>query len=597
MPVPPKPAPHQQKLTAALEALRLGQLDRAETLLRDVIADRPSHAEALGTLGLLTARTGRPEEAERFFGRLARVAPKSILAHDSRGIALTRLGRSHEALVSFDRALALDARDAGVWNNRGIALFSLERVADALMCFDKAVVLQPRFAAAHDSRGIALTHLKRFQESIDAFDRAIALERNNAGFLVNRGVTFGHMGRFQEALESHGRACVLAPDSMPAHRGCAAALENLARYEEAAQGYDRAIGLAPRDAGALTGRANVDYARGRHQEALTGYAAAIAADPEYADAHWDESLCRLAMGDYKLGWEKYEWRWKSILAGARPDLPGPVWKGDFSIAGKTLLVLAEQGLGDTLQFCRYVPMLAAAGVRVVLEAPRPLIRLLTGLAGASRMVAAGEKRPGFDAWAPMMSLPLAFRTTLAAIPAAVPYLRAAPEAAAAWRNRLASLTGRKVGLVWAGSPRPDDPLSDGMDGRRSLALQRYFPFFDVPGISLVSLQKGAASGQTRMLAPGMILHDHTMELDDFADTAALVEALDLVISVDTAVAHLAGALGKPVWILNRHDQCWRWLRDRADSPWYPTARLFHQQTPGGWSAVIHDVTGALRAGT
>ena len=596
MPVPPKPVPHQQKLTAALEALRLGQTGRAETLLRNVIADRPSHIEALGTLGLLTLRTGRPEEAERLFGRLARVAPKSHAAHDSRGIALTRLGRYNEALASFDRAQVLNEGNAETWNNRGIALFSLERVAEALACFDKALALQQNFAAAHNSRGIALTHLGRFQEAIGSFDRAIVLERDNAEFLVNRGVTFGHMGRFQEALESHERARAHAPDSMPAHRGCAAALENLARYEEAAQGYDRAIGLAPRDTGALTGRANVDYARGRYQEALKHYAAAVEADPEYADAHWDESLCRLAMGDYARGWEKYEWRWKSVLAKVKPDVPGPRWSGDFPIAGKTILVVAEQGLGDSLQFCRYVPMLAAAGAHVVLEVPRLLTRLLSGLAGHPVIVAEGEKRPGFDAWIPMMSLPLAFRTTLETVPDSVPYTHAGPEAAA-WRSRLASLPGRKIGLVWAGASRPDDPLSHAVDRRRSFTIQQYFPFFNVPGVSLISLQKSASPAWAHALLPGMILHDHTAELDDFADTAALVEALDLVISVDTAVAHLAGALGKPVWILNRHDQCWRWLRDRADSPWYPTARLFHQQTPGDWSGVIRDVTEALRAGT
>ena len=596
MPVPPKPAPHQQKLTAALECLRLGQTGRAETLLRAVLTDRPSQAEALNLLGLLTARTGRVEEAERLFGRLIRVAPKNHAAHDNRGAALTRLRRYNEALACFGQAQTLSPGNAGIWNNRGIALSGLEQVEDALACFDKALAAQPHFAAANDSRGIALTRLRRFAEAIAAFDRAIGLERGNAEFLVNRGVTLGHMGRFQEALETYGRACAAAPESMRAHRGRATALEHLARYDEAIAAYDRALALVPRDVGALTGRANALYASGRHAEALEGYAAAIASDPDYADAHWDESLCRLAMGDYETGWEKYEWRWKAALAGARPDIPEPCWKGDFPIAGKTLLVVAEQGLGDSLQFCRYVPMLAALGARVVVEVPRPLARLLSGLTGDPVVITEGERRPAFDAWTPMLSLPLAFRTTLAAIPAEVPYLRADPDAAAAWRERLSVLPGRKVGVVWAGAPKPDDPLSNTMDGRRSVTLEHYAPFFSVPGVSLISLQKGPPAVQAAALSPGMVLHDWTGELNDFADTAALIAALDLVISVDTSVAHLAGALEKPAWVLNRYDQCWRWLHGRTSSPWYPTARLFQQKTPGGWSGVIQDVAAALRAG-
>jgi len=246
-----------------------------------------------------------------------------------------------------------------------------------------------------------------------------------------------------------------------------------------------------------------------------------------------------------------------------------------------------------LQFCRYVPMLARRA-RVILEAPRPLVRLLSGLEGVAAIVAEGEPPPEYDGWIPLMSLPLAFGATLGTIPRSIPYLHADPERSAMWKARLGALPGRKVGLVWAGSPRHGQPRANLIDRRRSMPLSHYAPLAGVPGISLISLQKGDASGQ----APpdGTRLHDWTGELHDFADTAALVDALDLVVSVDTSVVHLAGALGKPVWVLNRYDQCWRWLWGRTDSPWYPTARLFQQRTPGDWAGVVSDVADALRAG-
>ncbi|MSP00216.1 MAG: glycosyltransferase family 41 protein [Acetobacteraceae bacterium] len=594
MPVTPTLSAHQRKLAAAAEALQRGRVAEGEALLREVLASRPSNAEALWQLGQLTMRAGRVNEAERLFGRLTRAEPKSAAAHTSRGFALAHLGRLNEALASFERVVALTPRDSDAWSNRGIALTNLRRTVDAAASFRKAVELRPDNGHAHNNLGIALTNLGRFPDAIASFDRAIGLMPGNAEYHVNRGVTFGHMAQFEDALDSYDRAAALVGVFMEAHRGRAGALENLARYDEALLAYDQALALAPQDVGALTGRANVNYAMGQHDQALTDYAAATGVDANYADAHWDESLCRLAMGDYEHGWEKYEWRWKSALAHAKPAIPGSPWLGDTPIEGKTILVLGEQGLGDSLQFCRYLPTLAARA-RVILEVPRPLAGLLAKLEGVSAVIVAGDRRPAFDAWAPMMSLPLAFRTTLATIPATVPYLRADPEQTAGWRDRLASLPGRKVGLVWSGAPRPEDPHSYAIDRRRSMTLAHFAPLASVPGVSLISLQKGAPAEQTKNPPDGMTLHDWTDELDDFENTAALVEALDLVIAVDTSVAHLAGGLGKPVWVLNRFDLCWRWLRNRTSSPWYPTARLFHQQTPGAWPDAMRDVAAALRA--
>jgi hypothetical protein len=327
---------------------------------------------------------------------------------------------------------------------------------------------------------------------------------------------------------------------------------------------------------------------GRRREALASCDRAIALKPDSPEARFNRAACHLALGDYERGWEEYEWRWQTRHAAALPDLPGPLWQGN---ANQTILVHAEQGFGDSLQFCRYVPMLAKRAT-VVLDVPRPLVRLLSSLDCDVRIVARGDDLPPFDAWIPMLSLPRAFNTTLATVPAAVPYLRADPEQASRWRDRVAALPGRKVGLVWAGSPLSPQPRALAMDRRRSMTLQQFAPLAALPGLCLISLQKGDAA--TQKPPAGMVLHDWTEELHDFADTAALVAAMDLVISVDTSVVHLAGALARPVWVLNRYDQCWRWLSDRTDSPWYPTARLFRQPEPGDWSSVIGEVAKALR---
>ncbi|MFI4983096.1 MAG: hypothetical protein ACHQIO_22320 [Nevskiales bacterium] len=317
--------------------------------------------------------------------------------------------------------------------------------------------------------------------------------------------------------------------------------------------------------------------------------------PDYPNAHWHESMCRLLIGDFPAGWPKYEWRWRTeVGANEKRTFAQPLWLGEQNIAGNTVLVHAEQGLGDTIQFCRYATLLANCGAHVVLEVQLPLVRLIASL-GVGTVVAFGDRLPPFDLHCPLLSLPLAFQTTLETIPAPQSYLSADPIQAEAWRRRLAPLPGRRVGLVWAGLARRNQPDAMATDRRRSITLGHLAPLAALPGVSFISLQKGEPATQTRSPPAGMQVHDFTDELADFADTAALVVGLDLVISVDTAVAHLAGALGTEVWILNRFDTCWRWLLNRDDSPWYPSARLFRQPSFGDWDSVIDRIGNELRA--
>jgi Glycosyltransferase family 9 (heptosyltransferase) len=307
-------------------------------------------------------------------------------------------------------------------------------------------------------------------------------------------------------------------------------------------------------------------------------------------------MCRLLIGDLYRGWEKNEWRWETeqIRHGKR-SFPQPLWLGSDEIAGKSVLLHAEQGLGDTIQFCRYAPLVAARGARVILEVQAPLHDLLCTLSRAVQIVSAGDPLPDFDLHCPLLSLPLAFATRLETIPSATPYLSSQEGKTRAWRERLGQHEKPRIGVAWAGNPRKELPGANRIDGQRSIAFDRLAPLFQITTCEFFSLQKG--DDAVRQLRDSILrqrVMDYTDDLHDFADTAALIENLDLVISVDTSVAHVAGALGKPFWLLNRYNTCWRWLLDREDSPWYPTARLFRQDATREWDSVVARIATALR---
>lgn len=403
-------------------------------------------------------------------------------------------------------------------------------------------------------------------------DEAIALyaglqqrHPDDAGVALRLGIALAMAGRLVAAVGKLEHAVALAPDH-------AEAQDWLGRTLATIHWHDRA------------------------PDAIAPLSRAVAAAPEDGRRHMKLAVALLSCGRLGEAWPHYAWRWPvfgETEGGRQPrqalERPDPAaWHG------RRLLVFAEQGLGDTLQFLRYVPMAAAAAGEVILEVPGPLAALAATVAPGIRVVADGDPLPAHDATVPLLHLPWAFGTELASIPGKVPYLRTDPVRATAWRRRLAELPGLRVGLVWAGDPRPDRPGANRIDRRRSLRLAALAPLAGVPGVSFVSLQKGAGARQAAMPPPGLVLHDWTTELRDFADTAALMAGLDLVISADTSPVHLAGALARPVWLLNRYDSCWRWLRDRDDSPWYPTLRQFRQPAPGEWAPVVARVAEALR---
>ena len=409
--------------------------------------------------------------------------------------------------------------------------------------------MRPDYAAALNNRGNTLKELKRFDEALASFDRALAVRPDYADALNNRGNTSKELKRFDEALAS----------------------------------YDGALAVRPEHAEALNNRGNSLNEQKRFDEALASYDRALAVRPDYADAHWNESLVRLLTGDFARGWEKFEWRWKNESLNLSPrNFAQPLWLGENGIAGKTILLHSEQGLGDTIQFCRYAPLVAARGARVLLQVPESLQDLMASLAGVAQVIGSTSKLPDFDLHSPLLSLPLAFGTRLDTIPSATPYLSASSESVRSWNISLGLKYRPRIGLVWSGNPAHKN------DHNRSIKLETLLPLLDIDA-TFVSLQKDIHADDASVLKDRSDLLNFGDKLKDFSETAGLVSNLDLVISVDTSVAHLAGALAKPVWVLLPFLSDWRWLLDRDDSPWYPTARLFRQHAAGDWSGVVGDV--------
>jgi tetratricopeptide (TPR) repeat protein len=642
-------------LAQALALHQQGHLAEAERLYRAILAAQPDHADALHFLGLIRFVNGAHAEALRLIAQAMRAHPPSLQVLLNHGIVLNALNRPLEAVQSFERAIALDASCAEAHNNRGVVLAALGRNDEALESYRAALAVAPDYAEAHFNRGNALKDLGRLDEALDSHQRAVALRPDYAEALANRGFVLQALGRFDEALAScdgalalrpdiaeahsnrgnvlkelkrfaealtsYDRAVALRPDYPEAHSNRGHALHELERFEDALASFERALALRPDHVAALTNRAATLHALkrfdealescaralalrpddveallnhgtalselGRNDAALAAYDRALAVRPDMPEVHWNQATLRLLTGDFARGWAEYEWRWKrEAMAAAMRDFARPLWRGE-ELAGKTVLLHSEQGFGDAIQFCRYAPLVAARGAQVILEVEKPLQALMQSLAGPHRVIAKGEPLPDFDMHCPLMSLPLAFDTQLETIPATVPYLHAPAQKAAAWRERLADKPRPLIGLAWSGN------AAHPRDRERSMALHALAPVLDVAA-GFVSLQKDVRSVDAAALAQrGNILQVGDM-LGDFSDTAALVAELDLVIAVDTAVVHLAGALGKPVWILVQATPDWRWLLARDDSPWYPTARLFRQDATRTWDGAIARVRDALR---
>ena len=568
-------------------ALReLGDIDGAAASYERAFALDPTMASALGNEATLLRADKRLEAAEAVLRRALAAAPAYADAWNELGNCLQDLKRPEEALEAYDRALAINPDHVQALGNAAIAFSTLKRHEEALAFCDRALALKPDDANALNNRGSALRGLKRHDEAIADFRRTLALMPDRADTHNNLGVALNESDRFEEALEAFSRTIALDPALGEAYGNRGNALRELRRFEEALADYDIGIGLKANLRDTLNNRGICLAEMRRFDAALAAFDDATAVDPAFADPAWNRALIQILTGDYAEGWRNYEQRWKREDF---KDKPNPYrkkpWLGEGDIAGKILLLTAEPGLGDTLQMLRYAPLLARRGAKVLAAVQTPLVELTRGVEGIWRALGEGQVIAHWDAFIPTMSLPLAFGSTLATIPQNIPYVFADAAVRAAWAARLGPRIRPRIGLVWSGSREHKN------DHNRSIPLKTLLPLLDLDA-EFVSLQVDYREADLALLQQDGRILNLKDEIKSFADTAAIMDQLDLVISVDTSVAHLAGAMGRPLWLLLPYTPDYRWGLDVEDSPWYPTARLWRQGQERQWAPVIERVSAA-----
>ena len=539
----------QPDLRQGMALHQAGKLDEARRCYERVLQTRPNDPNALHLLGLVCLASHQLNQAAAFVQGALKVLPRYAEAHCS-------LGRVYEAQKKLDEAIA---------------------------SYRQAVALKPDYleaichlATAHEARG-------NLDEVIAAYQRALVIKPDFAGVHGNLGNAHLAQGKPDLAIAAYRRALAIDPNLAEFQNSLGIALKTLGRSTEAVIAYRRALALKPNYVEAHSNLGSVLHGQGMFAEALASYERAEAIDPGYAEAHYNESLVQLLLGKLSIGWKKYEHRKREARNFARPE-----WRGETSLTGKSILLYAEQGLGDTLQFIRYIPLVAERGATIFLEVQPSLKDLLSPFPRVKATYGKGDALPDFDFCCPLMSLPFAFATRLPSIPVIVPYLDAPVESVKKWRGALAPVKAPRVGVIWAGNPFHKN------DRHRSIPLEQFQTIFDEPAVRFVGLQKLLKPGDGELLARRPEVMNLSSEIKNFADTAAIIAQLDLVITVDTSVAHLAGALGKATWVLLPLVPDWRWLLNREDSPWYPSVRLFRQPAMHDWDSVLQRVRAELK---
>jgi Flp pilus assembly protein TadD len=572
------------------QCYQAGLLPDAEAAFARAVRDRPDHADAWCMLGVVRKARGDRDGAAAAYREALRARPGFPEALNNLGNLLTLQDRPGEAATHLRELIRLRPDSAEAHNNLGAALRNLGRHDEAEACYREALRLKPAYPDAANNLGNTLTNREKYEEAVGAFRLALRLRPDFPEVHNNLGIALARLGRHAEAGDHYRAALRLKPDYPEALYNLGGLLAESGNPGEAIKTYREALRLRPGYPEALRNLGNTLMAVADPIGATACYEELLRLNPDNPDAHLARAIARLVLGDYERGWPEYEWRWKVAEFTPRP-YPQPRWDG-ASLAGRTVLLWAEQGLGDTIQYARFAAGVKAAGGTVLLECPVPLARLTATCPGVDRVVPRGEPLPAFDVHAPLLSLPALLGTTLAAVPAAVPYLSPEPDLVEKWAAELGPVREVKVGICWQGNP------GFRADRQRSFPLARFGPLARVPGVRLYSLQKGP--GTEQLTPPGGLgfeVTDLAARLDEtgpFRDTAAVINTLDLVIAPDTALAHLAGAIGVPVWVALSTAAHFCWLLDREDSPWYPTARLFRQRRYGDWPDVFARMADALR---
>ncbi|MBO1348907.1 MAG: tetratricopeptide repeat protein [Hormoscilla sp. GUM202] len=595
----------------AISWYQKGKKDKAIALCRQALLAHPGHSKTVNLLGVCLQNTGKPAEAVSVYREAIALNPQDMSLHNNLGVVLCSLGHKEQALACYEKAITIDQNCADAYynaakimeeqnrrkeamayckkaiaikpkaefyNQLGIYYQGCENLAEAIAYCKKAIAIKPK-AEFYNQLGIYYQGCENLAEAAKQCEQAIALKPNYPEAICNLGMILQEQGKIAEAIGQYRQALAIKPDYPGAYDKMGTALQEQGKLAEAIACHQKAIALKPDFAEAYNNLGLALQEQLKLQEAIGYYRHAIALNPDAAMAHLNLGMC-LLLQDFQQGFVEYEWRWRLVPETPEERLGKSLWDGS-PLAGKTILLHTEQGYGDAIQFVRYAPLVAQRGAgKVILETNRALRRLFTTAPGVQEVVVKGEPLPAFDLQVPLMSLPRILNTTIETIPDRIPYLYAEEKEAVKYSELVRTEGEVKVGIVW--SP------SDKAPKKRFCPVSLFLELSQIPGISLYSLQKEHTD-----ILDGAPIQDLRELLHDFADTAAVISQLDLVISVDTAVAHLAGALGKPVWVLLPFSPDWRWLLDRSSSPWYPTMRLFRQQQPGDWSELFARVKSAL----
>lgn len=565
----------------------LQRLDAALESCDKALAIAPRYAAAHSNRGNVLKELKRFEEALACHEKAIELDPVSAQTYFNHGAVLQELEKNDAAIDQYGRAIAADPSFMQAYYSRGILLLATKKPEVALQDFEQAIALQPDYREAQRARGVALFDLKRFGAALDSFEMMVREDSTDVDAHDQLGMVFHALGQYEEALASHDRAIELDPLLVLPHFHRGNVLSTLNLFEAALPSYQTAIALDPGFTNAYINIGAAFDSLGEHAAAFEHYDKAIAIEPECALAYWNRSLLHLQRGDFASGWRDYEWRWKAepvSVSKERRDFAEPLWLGEQSLQGKTILLYGEQGFGDVLQFCRYAPLVAARGARVLLEAGAPLVDLLRTLDGVSDVIVKDSTLPSFDFQCPLMSLPLAFRTDLDSIPRFPRYLGSDAGKVARWESLLDKKL--RIGIVWSGNPEHAN------DSNRSMTFAKFARLLSDQA-QFVVLQKDVRPGDQAALDAHVQVMQAGGQLADFTDTAALCDAMDLVITVDTSLAHLAGALGKPVWIMLPANSDWRWPRSSSACRWYPSATLYRQPVLGEWEAVLERIAADL----
>jgi len=557
--VPVKVQPVSQKnniehlLQAGFNLYRQSDLTQAEKIYYQVLKLNINNSDALHMLGVIYYQKKEYTKALELVDLSIKYNSKNSSSCSNRGLILQELKRYEESLESFDNAIRINPKYSNAFYNRGNVLKELKRYEESLESFKAALRINPNFSDASSNLGVVLQEQKRFDEALESYDNAIKIDSNLSVAFINRGVVLQELKRFDEALESYDKALKINPTSSEVFSNRGSVLQELKRFEESIDSYDKALSI----------------------------------DPKFSEAFSNKSLCLLITGNFQQGLSYYEWRWHSKdFPSPKRSFSKPLWLGNEDIQSKIILIHSEQGLGDTLQFSRYLFLMSNLGAKVYFEVEEKLMRLLSlTFSSICTFIPKGSRLPDFDFHCPLLSLPLAFKTDINSIPSQLSYLTAEEVNVDLWKSRIGS-SGFKVGINWQGSQAK-------IDAGRSFPVSLYKEIAKIPEVRLISLQKGFGTDQLDNIPEGMKVEtlgdDFDNGPDAFIDTAAVMKCLDLVITSDTSIAHLAGALGVPTWVALKYVPDWRWLLDRTDSPWYPSVRLFRQKERNNWETVFDEM--------